>query len=136
MCCHGYYRVCILRLDTPLSVPNPFDWSQDLNDIHHVHIKSIPSVHYSVLHIISHWMELYPDDFRYHPLLQVRQVCMTVVQVCVSQDYVGDIIHRLKKSGESYRLNTPHHRLKSLLQDLQVYHCILYHCTVFSPRDM
>ena len=141
----------ILRLDVSDFMPNPFDWSQDLNNIHHAHINDISPIHQSVLHLMGHWMEIFPEDFKNHSEVKVGTcVCITIIlcfwQFFFSryyskdmvlilpfaflffffflQDAVTDVIHRLKKFRGVY---TPHlHKLQSLLKEIQVRHITLH----------
>lgn len=75
------YCKCILllyRLDTLDVVPNPFDWSQDVNDMSQAHINEITPAHQSILHLIGYWMEEYPEDFKDNPVIKVT----LIVNIC------------------------------------------------------
>ena len=73
------FFVFFFRLDMWDINPNPFDWSHDINDDHHIHVQDIPPIHQAVLNLIGQWMETFPSDFRNNPELQVNRKLPTLL---------------------------------------------------------
>ncbi len=99
-------RLFLHRLATPKHPQNPFNWclptevSTLPHSPHHVGY-SIPSTQMSVLALVGHWLESFPDDFVDFSELQVE---------------VNKVVKRLRLTRGPFIPHT--HRLRSLLQDL------------------
>lgn len=99
-------RLLLHRLATPRHPQNPFNWClpTETSTLPHSpqHIGyTIPSTQMSVLALIGHWLESFPDDFLDFSELQPE---------------VNKVVKRLRLTRGPFIPHT--HRLRSLMQDL------------------